>query len=389
MEARSAAFERPLRQWDHGGMREEGTTEPGTADIDVADPGGAPEPGRNGDRPASTAPETEDAPPSRIAALKAKAIARAEPYERIPPIGLGVAAYRSDMRTGGSMIGSAIAFRLFLFFVPLLLLIVGLAGVVGTYVDTSTVTNDAGITGGLAEQMSAALNQSGRAPWGVVLLGAFGMVWSGRSLNRVLDAASCAAWGIPIGTKSSWKVIGLVAGLVSAMGLVAVLVNKVRVEIGLGVAGISLGAALALYVVAWLIISRALPTGTDDPGAGLPGSVLVAVVLVSMHAISQFYLPEKFDKASQLYGAIGATIVTLGWFFFMGRAIALSLIINSVIYNRYGSISDVVFGLPVLRSLARRSAFIRRFFDLDHEAQEEGDGDDAVAAEVEGEKATG
>ncbi len=60
-----------------------------------------------------------------------------------------------------------------------------------------------------------------------------------------------------------------------------------------------------------------------------------------------------------------------------------------MIYNRYGSISDVVFGLPVLRSLARRSAFIRRFFDLDHEAQEEGDGDDAVAAEVEGEKATG
>jgi uncharacterized BrkB/YihY/UPF0761 family membrane protein len=367
---------------------EEGVTTPVTAQRDPDDPGDpdvATEQSEDLDTSASVPSPAEDvddhAAPGRLDVLKERVVARLEPYERVPPIGLGVAAYKSDMRTGGSMIGSAIAFRLFLFFVPLLLLVVGLAGVVGTYVDTSSITSDAGITGGLAEQMSAALNQSGRAPWGVVVLGAFGIGWSGRSLNRVLDAASCAAWGLPIGTKSSWKVIGLIAGLVSAMGLVAVLVNKVRVELGLGIAGISLGAALALYVVAWLIISRALPSGTDDPGAGLPGSVLVAVVLVSMHAISQFYLPEKFDKASQLYGAIGATIVTLGWFFFMGRAIALSLIVNSVIYQRYGSISDFVFGLPVLRSLARRSAFIRRFFDLDHDEVDAVDGDAAGADE--------
>ena len=333
----------------------------------------------SGDADEHAASSEDTAPHGRLDVLKGRVVERLEPYERIPPVGLGVAAYKSDVRTGGSMIGSAIAFRLFLFFVPLLLLAVGLAGVVGSYVDTKSLAADSGITGGLAEQMSGALNQSGRAPWGVVLLGLFGIGWSGRSLNRVLDAASCAAWGIPIGSKSSWRVIGLIAGLVSAMGLVAVLVNKVRVEIGMGVAGVSLGAALALYIVAWLIISRALPAGTDDPGAGLPGAVLVAVVLVGMHAISQFYLPEKFDKADQLYGAIGATIVTLGWFFFMGRAIALSLIVNSVIYQRYGSISDVVFGLPVLRSLARRSAFIRRFFDLDHDDPDKSSDEGGVA----------
>jgi hypothetical protein len=34
------------------------------------------------------------------------------------------------------------------------------------------------------------------------------------------------------------------------------------------------------------------------------------------------------------------------------------------IYDRYGSISQVAFSLPVLRILARRSPRVRRFFDL-------------------------
>jgi hypothetical protein len=36
-----------------------------------------------------------------------------------------------------------------------------------------------------------------------------------------------------------------------------------------------------------------------------------------------------------------------------------------VIYERFGSISQFVFGLPVVRILPRKSAWIRRFFDLD------------------------
>jgi hypothetical protein len=38
--------------------------------------------------------------------------------------------------------------------------------------------------------------------------------------------------------------------------------------------------------------------------------------------------------------------------------------LNAVIYDRYGSISQVIFSLPVLRILARRSPQVRRFFGL-------------------------
>ena len=62
----------------------------------------------------------------------------------------------------------------------------------------------------------------------------------------------------------------------------------------------------------------------------------MALTITVMHAISEFYLPDRLDRASQLYGAIGTTIVTLGWFFTLGRAIVLAMELNAAIYERYG-----------------------------------------------------
>jgi uncharacterized BrkB/YihY/UPF0761 family membrane protein len=65
-----------------------------------------------------------------------------------------------------------------------------------------------------------------------------------------------------------------------------------------------------------------------------------------------------------LYGTFGTIVVTLGWFFILGRAVIIAMELNAAIYDRYGSISQVVFSLLVLRSLARRSPRVRRFFGL-------------------------
>jgi len=107
-----------------------------------------------------------------------------------------------------------------------------------------------------------------------------------------------------------------------------------------------------------------LPRATEDPGALLPGCLLVALTLTVMHAVSELYLPDRLDHASRLYGTFGITVVTLGWFFILGRAIIVAMELNAAIYDRYGGISQAAFSLPVLRILARRSPWVRRFFDL-------------------------
>ena len=93
--------------------------------------------------------------------------------------------------------------------------------------------------------------------------------------------------------------------------------------------------------------------------------MLVSVTLVGMQAISQLYLPDKFTRASQLYGAIGVTVVTLGWFFIAGRVIMLAFSLNAVLFERFGSITQFTFSLPVLRLLPRHSAFLRKRFGLE------------------------
>jgi uncharacterized BrkB/YihY/UPF0761 family membrane protein len=285
-------------------------------------------------------------------------------YEGLPGVDVALGTFRRDRRAAGAVMSSALAFRFFLFFLPLLLLTIGVAGFAAEVVDARSANRAAGISGGLAKQVSTAFHESGLTRWVAVLLGLWGVLVAGRSLSRVLYAASAAAWGLPAGNYARLRAVGAVAGLVCTMAVIAILIGRIRESFGLGLASASFFPAFVIYTIAWLGVSMFLPRVTADPGALLPGCMLVALTLTVMHAVSELYLPDRIDHASQLYGAIGTTVVTLGWFFIAGRAIIISMELNAVIYDRYGSVSRVAFALPVLRLLARHSAWVRRFFDL-------------------------
>jgi uncharacterized BrkB/YihY/UPF0761 family membrane protein len=282
-----------------------------------------------------------------------------------PLVDLALRIYERDRESAGAVVGSAIAFRLFLFFVPLLLFVVGVAGFVAMWVDADTVNDSTGLTGTLAVQINTALSQRSSARWVAVLLGLFGMASTGRALSKVLVATSCLAWRLPMKSKASMRVVGAIVGLIAGIGLVAAIVNRIRQELGFGVATVSFVGALAVYALAWVVLSMMLPRASTDPGALLPGAALVGITLAGMQAVSQLYLPGRLSRASELYGAIGTTIVTLGWFFIVGRAMVLAMVLDAVIHERFGSISQFAFSLPVMRILPRKSAWIRRFFDLD------------------------
>jgi membrane protein len=316
-----------------------------------------------------------------------------ERYGDLPLVDLGLGIYQRDREAAGGVVGAAVAFRIFLFFVPLLLVVVGTVGLLSRWIDAEEFNQQAGVSGGLAAQISTALSQPDASRWGALIVGLVGVGLTGRSLSKVLTVASCLNWRLPVRTKAPLRVVGGVVGVIVGIGLVSAIVNRVRDHLGLAATGFSFLAVFAVYALAWMAVSLVLPRATSDPGALLPGSALVGLTITGMQAISQLYLPSHMGRASQLYGAIGATIVTLGWFFFAGRAIVLGMAVNAAVYERFGSISQVVFALPVIRVLPRRSAWIRRFFDLsgpdeDVEGPEGGhpdeDGDPGRAGAVDG-----
>jgi membrane protein len=310
---------------------------------------------------------------ARVEAGQARLNELIEKYHDRPLLDVGLRIYQRDVESAGSVVGSALAFRLFLLFVPMTLFVVGLLGFLAEWVGASDVNDAIGLNGTLASEINTALTQPNSTRWIATFAGLFGMIWAGRSLSKVMVSASCLAWRIPVTTKASLRVVGSVVGLVATMALVATVINRIRLDLGLAVAGLSFLATVVIYGIAWMVISMLLPRATRDPGALLPGAFLLGAVLAGMEAISQLYLPDKLGRASALYGALATTIVTLGWFFFIGRAMIFGLSLDAVIYERFGSISQFVFRLPIVRVLPRRSSWLRTFFDLEQDAGEGAD----------------
>jgi hypothetical protein len=192
------------------------------------------------------------------------------------------------------------------------------------------------------------------------------VIWAGRNLTR----CSPCGWRLAAG-RESWRPAhgrighGPVLLLLASAGL-----NRLRDDFGVAVVTTSWLLTAVVLSGAWFLVTLALPRKTHDPGALLPGALLMGITLTALQAFMQLYLPGRISRASQLMGTIGLAIATLGYMFFVGRIMAASLILNAVIWERVGSISEVVFALPVVRRLPRRFPWIARFFDLATDAAE-------------------
>lgn len=337
--------------------------------------------------PLTTAPPSDEEPDAvveeqedglgRLARMSAAAKVRGgELSERLERrrqrsvvLDLALRLHERDREAAGTIAGSAVAFRLFLFFVPTLLVLVGLAGFVSAYLSADDAISVSGVSGVLASEMEAAFTQSSTARLSALLVGLVGMATSGRALAKALVLMSALSWRVPPSRqRATVQVTAVVVGIMLSLALCAILVNLVRSEFGVVFAGMSLMGVAVTYFVAWLALAMVLPRATPDPGALIPGAVLIGVVMALLQGVTQFYLPDRISQASSIYGGLGVTIVTLGWFFIIGRLAVLSMTINAVIYERLGSITSLVFSLPLLRALPRRSPRLASYFGLDDDA---------------------
>ena len=280
-------------------------------------------------------------------------------------IDVAMRLYERDTEAAGGLAGSAVAFRLFLLFVPVVLVAVGLAGFVADIVSADSASSNAGVTGAVADQIKQAFAQSPGAKWTILIVGLFGMASAGRSLTKALVMASALSWRVPPKAKASFRTTGVIVAVIFGLAVMAAIVNRIRASAGIAITGMSIVGVAGVCAVAWVALSLGLPRSTRDPGAVLPGSALAGVTLAGLQAVTQLYMPGRISHASQLYGSIGVAVVTLGWFFIVGRMAVFSMTLNAVMYERIGSISVFVFRLPVLRILPKRSPRFAHFFGLD------------------------
>ena len=183
----------------------------------------------------------------------------ADHRERNVLLDLVVRTDERDRAAAGGVTGSAVAFRLFLFFVPFLLFTVGILGFVATFLDTRSVVKTTGVTGRLAEQIETAFTQPTSTRWLATVFGLVGIMTAGRALAKVLIVASALAWQVPVQRHKAIRVVGIVVGTTIGVAFLSVLVNRFRDSAGIAVAWLSFLPLVLVYIVAWSVLALALP----------------------------------------------------------------------------------------------------------------------------------
>jgi uncharacterized BrkB/YihY/UPF0761 family membrane protein len=203
-----------------------------------------------------------------------------------------------DGEVGGGIIAGALAYRLFIWLLPLAL--VAVAGL-GIAADASAgspeeAAESLGIEGLVSNSIANAAESPNR--WYALLIGIPILVWATRSVLRVLIGAHRLVWGDPRASvpKPTFVAAGRLLVLMLSFGGVTTLVAALRAWSALpGLLGTF--AAVVPYAGLWLLITLQLPHRGTNWVALVPGAVLfglgtevsniVAAYVITPYAIAK------------------------------------------------------------------------------------------------------
>ena len=262
--------------------------------------------------------------------------------ERHASVRLAVQAFESDRKRAGALLAGGLAYRVFLWQIPLALFLVSALGLATELSgdDPADLARKTGMTAALAGAISQAVAASHSARWWLLILGAFLTVWAGRGVYGGARLISELAWDARAPRASSLKGSLAVTGFgVLALALQAFL-PKVSETLGLPalvrfVLGLLLASSLAFFVL------RLLPREHAPWTSIAPGAVLVGVGMRLLGLAASTYFAYRLDHSNDLYGALGLAVVMMLFLFLVARLFVAAQFLNATLHRRRGH-ADVV-----------------------------------------------
>jgi uncharacterized BrkB/YihY/UPF0761 family membrane protein len=243
-----------------------------------------------------------------------------------------------DRRAVGSVLAGAVAFRLFVYLLPLFLAMLTLVGlVVGGFDDDAVrdAGDNLGMSSYIIDSVVSAGEQSQRTLWWLVPLALWAIYSAGASTVRVLHAIHALAWSQPPSRLRNTPAAAGAAFLVAAATVALVALSQWAREVS---PGVGLGAVLVEILplsALWFVVSSRLPRDPRAPWTALiPGALLVGVGMWLTHLVSVYYLARRIDHASELYGSLGVAAAILAWLYLIGRLMVASAMLNSTLWER-------------------------------------------------------
>jgi membrane protein len=260
-----------------------------------------------------------------------------EMARRRPLFGLPLTFVARYASRQGLLLASAVAFRMFLWLLPLTLLVAGtLAALASSDSKTpATAAKTAGITGAASQQIVSSLQESHRSWWIAVLAGIFGLLWATRTLARCLSLVNGHIWQVRPKRQPQPQVL-LSAGIIGGILVATLAGDTLLAKLDRAIPGgllLTIGVEAIVTTGAWLAISLRLPDGRRSWLDLVPGAALLGITVAVAHAAARVYLPHKIEHASKLYGALGIATVMLGCLLIVGQIMVSCALVNVMVFD--------------------------------------------------------
>ncbi len=289
------------------------------------------------------------------------------PNSKIIDTALG--AFEKDVAAGGGVLAGAVAFRVFLFMIPYVFLLVVIFGLGASAAseDPGSLARDAGI-GGLAAKAFAGI---GDLSTGQRILSffvaAFALLLATRALLKVLRIVHALVWHTRAGKPASAiRAAGALVLVVTLALAISALIGQLRSTSFL--AGlVATVFFIAIPVGLWLFVSWYMPRDPDVPWTALlPGAIVFGLGLEVLHLITVYWIANQIEHKTDTYGAIGFALALLLWAYLLGRLITSAAVVNETLWSR-----------ELERRRARAAARARRSPGVGHEPSGHAAGDPA------------
>jgi uncharacterized BrkB/YihY/UPF0761 family membrane protein len=239
--------------------------------------------------------------------------------------------------TNGTVLAGHLAYRVFVFILPLFVVVVGVLGYAsasGTDLESSSQSSMRfGST--LASTVATTGEQARDGRLQLVVFGGFAVLLAASGLVKALQLVFATAWGVSTKSgRSRWAVLGRFLP-----GVLLVLV-AVAFRQWLGRSGLVLTLTAELLnvlidSVALLGLSWVLPRRATRLIDLVPGAVVGGVGLGALHIAALVYFPSRVERASALYGTLGVALVALLYLFLLGQVLVASALTNAVWFDRH------------------------------------------------------
>lgn len=240
-----------------------------------------------------------------------------------------------DSEVGGGILAGALAYRLFIYLLPLVLVMIVGLGVAAdaTHTTPEKASRSIGLAGLAVGSITSAAKSSTR--WYALLIGIPVLVLAARSLLRTLIGVHRLAWADLRAAAPKPTMLETVKflGLLLSFYVLSGLASTVRAHS----TGLGLLVSIAVYfgyAGLWLVISARLPHDDAPWKALIPGALFLALGVEFFHLVTVYILAPYAISKQGAYGAVGAAAVLLLGFYLVGRLVIGAAVINVTLWER-------------------------------------------------------